>query len=191
MKTASSAVLLKKSLPWSCHCYPDEKGLIRWTLQQRTSIRLVQPPIFLPQPLPSDSNSSSRHSSLMSSDCPQVSSGSRTQEDASVYASPGLLLHCWVVALWRSPVRCPKVMVPFVQPWHCSPLPLHLASFGKMPLGCLRQVPALGGHALGTAAGCPWCLLCHSAHNDKRCAATLLSGHVRNQTSSATQRPLQ
>ena len=52
------------------------------------------------------------------------------------------------------------------------------------------SLPALGGHALGPAAGCPWRLLCHSARKEKAGAVPLLSGHGRNQACSAETAPI-
>jgi len=55
-------------------------------------------------------------------------------------------------------------------------------------------VPALGGHALGTAAGHPQRILCHSTPKGQPPAVTLLSGNGRSQPcspeSTGISRPL-
>lgn len=73
--------------------FPSTRWGLKWplrelALQWRTSSSPLQPPIFFPQPLSSNSTSSSRTSSLMFSQCPLACSGSTTWEDAPFYPVP-------------------------------------------------------------------------------------------------------
>lgn len=89
----------------------------------------------------------------------------------------------------RSPAHQPCAQQP-------APSILRTKAFGVLaPRQPLAQeargpFPALAGHALGTAAGRPWRLLCHSAPSHKPRALTLLSGHGRKQPYSPETTPV-
>ncbi len=119
----------QEGIPLVCCCYPAEKSfrpsdeLSTWprrelALQRRTSRSLFQPPVFLPQPPPSHSTSSSRASSQMPSGCPR---------DSSVpMAKPGRL----AAGHGRMPpLSCPRALLT-ARWWHCAMgvtgLPMHI-----------------------------------------------------------------
>lgn len=79
---------------------------------------------------------------------------------------------------------------------HPLPSILHRKTFRCWPQGtpwarkAQDAVLALGDHVLGTAAGCPPYILCHSAPKDQPRAVTPLSGCDRTQAHSPETAPI-
>lgn len=102
--------------------------------QGRTFGSFIQPMLFLCQPLPSDSTSSSRASSVISLGYPRASSGSAHRRLHSFRLPWGIVTSALPgggpVTWGRRGFQCTA------WPRQPCPLPLCLASFGGRPLGC-------------------------------------------------------